>query len=142
MIVPSIFQKLPLEIKNLIVDDLSRDDLISLCSVSKSYCNNFIVILSYKCSRCIHQIEKGWNSMVPYLEENAKKMFKDANDPYHYRYQPTYHHQSDAENHDVVYCKVFPGEEHRIKVAYAHNPRDVDMIAWYLDDRIVGYKML
>jgi hypothetical protein len=33
-------------------------------------------------------------------------------------------------------------EHHFIKITYVHNPRDVDLLARYLNDEKIGYMML
>src|SRR5436305_2710124 len=73
IIVPSRFQTLPQELLTPIIDALSREDLLALINVSKSYCNNFIPILSIKCHLCHQQIERKWNRLAEPLNSLAKQ---------------------------------------------------------------------
>jgi hypothetical protein len=43
---------------------------------------------------------------------------------------------------DVFSCVNDPNIQHSIKTTYVHNPRDVDVAAWFLDGEKHGWTML
>lgn len=132
----SQFVTFPQELMEMIINQLSRNDLINLSIVCKSYCDIFMPSLHYKCMQCRHQIEKRWNRLVPFVEQNAHDMVKVYKD----------RHQSWTQIHtkedDNIYCKVFLGEVHSIHVEYVYNPRDVHILSWYIDNRRMGWTFL
>lgn len=42
----------------------------------------------------------------------------------------------------VIKCSVYPWKCHNLAVEYYHNPRDVDILSWYLDNKKIGYTIL
>lgn len=43
---------------------------------------------------------------------------------------------------NVITCSIYPNKLHNLRVRYTHNPRDVDILTWYLDEQEVGWTML
>lgn len=39
-------------------------------------------------------------------------------------------------------CSIFPEKEHALSVVYVHNPRDVDMLVWFLNGQKKGYTII
>lgn len=41
-----------------------------------------------------------------------------------------------------IKCEIEGEQYHTIEIIYVHNPRDVDILAWYFDDKKCCYTML
>lgn len=128
------------ELIELITDHLLPPDIISFGLSSASLYKILAVKLEElqklheKFHQCTAEIESGWNSLVPEAEYLAK-LKRDE-----YKSSVCCGWQVDRE--DEFNCSIYPDKTHFIKVVYVHNPRDVDMLAWFLDNEKMGMNML
>ena len=113
---------------------LSVSDIIALSLSNASIHKIFTEKLHEFRHRCEMEITDSWNSLVPMAEERAKSRNKEYESPVCSGWE--------ASIHDELYCATYQGKIHSIRVVYVHNPRDVDLVAWYLDNNRIGYTML
>jgi hypothetical protein len=81
---------------------------------------------------CWTEIERNWNNLVPDARYEAREKKKE--------YKCDCGWQVTLDN--TFLCVVNPKEYHSIKITYVHNPRDIDLLTWYLNNEKIGYSML
>ena len=131
-------EDLPSDIVHILTNFIETTDIISL-SLSN---NRLQLILAEKLHelyhKCTSEMEDEWNSLVPIAEANAKYQYKQnkysssgPNGPYQCQWsgiETTY-----------IDCSIYKGVTHKLTVEYVHNPRDVELVAWSLNDKRIGY---
>lgn len=125
---------LPAEIYLHICEFLSIKDIIILTFTHKSILRKLSDKLHNLYHECIIEIENNWNDLVPEAEYKAKRKLDKYKSEVCSGWEVTKSYQFE--------CSIYPWKIHWIKVIYVHNPIDIDLLAWYLEDKKMGYTML
>jgi hypothetical protein len=106
---------------SLILKDLPRDDMVAMTLVSKKLRSLSYPVLRAACHACHKEIEHNWNYLARHAELAA---YSAKGDQYGIK---------QASESDIIKCSVFPGDRHSLKNTYVINPRDINMMFWYLN---------
>ena len=117
-----------------IADNLSPQDAIALAICNESMYQMLSDKLDSFQQQCRCQVQDKWNELAPLAEIKAKSNDDKYKSPVCYGYEVTMT--------DSFYCSIYENKIHSIHVTYVHNPRDVDILAWYEGDQRIGYTYL
>jgi hypothetical protein len=85
--------------------------------------------------RCMNEIQNFWNNeLAPRAQNTARSQLDQYKSPVCCGWE--------ASVHDELQCSIYPGKSHLLKVTYVYNPRDVNMIAWFINNKRIGCIML
>jgi len=124
------FSVLPLEVIDLLSSFLTIQEKVSLSSCCKLLYNPLSENLHQLFHKCGKEIEDAWNERIYKVRNLAMK-----------RYEETKECNSIAETTFSILCSI-TNREHHLKLCYVRNPRDCDLLAWYLDGEKNGYTLL
>lgn len=111
---------LPSEIWNVLLSLIPPRDRVALALVSRSsYQKVWNLYLHEAHHVCRTEIAISWNSMAEILFQTDGK-----------------------ESSKQIPCSQFKWRRHSLKVRYVRNPMDVDVLSWYEEGNIIGYKYL
>lgn len=119
---------------NIILNYISVSNIGSLSSSHNIFYELFHQKLHTLYHECTDEIEVNWNLLVPAARERARfKLDKDMSSAcYGWEVNKCREFQ----------CSILKHTIHVIKVTYVYNPRDVDLLAWYLEDVKMGFTYL
>jgi len=112
-----LYQDIILNINLTIFD---KSNLSKTCKYLYDILNDNLHELYHKCHE---EIQDEWNKMTRYIMFNADVdvIYKESN---------------------IINCSIVPNKLHFLEVKYLRNPRDVDILSWYEDNKEIGYTML
>ena len=107
-------------ILNLILTVYDKINLNQTCKYLFNILDNQLHDFFHKCHE---EIENEWNIMANNIMFNADTdiIYQESN---------------------VICCSVIPDKLHYLEVKYLRNPRDVNILSWYEDNKQIGYTML
>jgi len=89
--------------------------------------------------KCTSEIEAAWNEMANsaryHTQPNGYECYIDIRQ---YGSTDMYEVTTDT----CIKCSICPDKHHDLRVLYIHNPRDADLLAWYLNNVKMDYTML
>jgi len=123
------------DLYKLILEHISSPHtLVSLLATSNKILDMVYPVYHEMEHKCIREIEMTWNSLVPIASKNARygpdRVKGWSTDSY------------ESHQHETIICSVFPWTKHKLQVTYMYGPRDLDILAWYLNGVKAGYKYL
>jgi len=124
---------LPIELILYIGQFLDSNQLTSFGFTCKVINNCLYDELDQIRMNCIREIEDNWNYLVP--EARRLALLK----------LPVYKSEVcsgwEVKLNDQFNCSYCSNKIHSIEVIYVYNPRDVDLLAWFLDGNKMGMSM-
>ncbi len=119
--------ELPKDVLIYISEYLEIHDMISLSATCKNINNILFEKLYELYHKCGEEIEDKWNWLSSDAERAA--CYNSLG-------------QVEKTRTEQFECTIQQNVSHFIEVAYVHNPRDVDIVAWYLEGKKIGWRML
>jgi hypothetical protein len=115
---------LPDELWKVLLNMISEQDKMRLALTSRSVYQKVWNLYLHEATHLCHaQIEREWNALAELCFASLRK-------------NGTHQERGD------VFCSVFPWRRHDLKVWYQRNTRDVDVLTWYIDDKMHAYTYL
>jgi hypothetical protein len=139
------------DIRHLINSHISLNDYRSIVTCASTLNKHLSEELRDRKLLCIRGIEDKWNKYTPYLEVIARNHNKSTSYRCEMQYDGCCNWFACKTGYiSCIYCSFAWGDglnhqcdvTHTVRVEYGHNPMDVDIVSWYLDDKHIGYTML
>jgi hypothetical protein len=118
-----INKQLPNVCWNMILSFVKNEDIYPIV-----FANKYIYHIAWH--RCRDKIEESWNQVAPEIC-NMKCTHKDANGCNHLCRQERWQ----------LWCPIFHCY-HDLAIDYNRCARDCDTLAWYQNDKLIGYNLL
>lgn len=124
-----------------ILEYLSPKDMINLAMTSRSMRSDIYDLkLDAMYRKCMDEIDEEFRGDRSDAVEQTAKHGHNKWD-YECQYVKTSYGTKEAYMDWNIKCSVFPGRVHRCRISYIRNPRDLDLVAYYLDDQKIFSSM-
>lgn len=131
----SLLESLPAEVLNEILHNLTVKDVINLAATSKSLCVDIYDLgLRDLYEDCRDEIDEEFRGNRPVATEHTAKHGHNEWGYECFCVKRSWG-QTEAYMDWHLKCSVFEGQVHRCRISYIRNPRDVDLIGYYVDDK-------
>jgi hypothetical protein len=115
---------LPNDLWMVLLNLITEKDRICLALTSRSVYQKVWNLYLHEATHLCHaEIQREWNAMAEVCFASLRK-------------------NGTHQERGIVFCSVFPWRRHYLKVWYQHNTMDVDVLTWYIDDKMHAYTYL